>query len=259
MANRTTRELDWEDLNSQIEKAKGKERSYRDYAKAAGVHHNIFYRIKQKDYRPGFDILRKLADAADPNSGVTLRDFLKAAGFPEINFEGLEKGAKILGAAARIAKPQVEFHETVTECISKSLSEMHVSFEVNPDTAQVIGFDPLGRLILHDEPIRALWFRSWYAESESDYGGFGCPQEKAIDLLREPLILTPDEHRKYVIAVNSKEVFAELCTYAENNSYRGWLSVIHINCETNQILAETKLASFSGEKDDPDPLTLKNE
>ncbi len=258
MANRQTREPNWEDLNRCIGDAKGKDRSLRDYATAAGVHHNIFYRISKKEYRPGFDILRKLADAADPKSKVTLMDFLKAAGFPNINFEGLEKGAKLLGAAARIVKPQVDFHETAFESISKSLSEMHISFEVDPDKAQIIGFDPLGRLILHDEPICALWFRSWYAESENDYGGLGCSQDKAIDLLREPLILDPDPLRKYVIAVNSREVYDDFCIYAGKNSYRGWLSAILIDSEKKEILAETTLSSFSGRKDDLDPLTLTN-
>ena len=261
MANVKTKEPNLDELYDLLKKAKGEDRSFRTYAGAAGVKHSLFTRIKNKEFVPGFITLQKLtSEAASPRNGVTLDMLLNAAGAPAIDYTGLMKGIKLVSAAAQLVKPQVEFQEKVLDIISKALSEMGTSFTVDDiNKVQIIGLELGGRLILQDQPISTLWFRSWYADSEKDYGGLGSALDKAIDLLREPLILKPDPDRKYVIAVNSREVYDELCIYAGRNSYRGWLSAILIDCEKSQILEETTLASFSGRSDDFDPLTLTTE
>ncbi len=261
MANIKTKEPNLDELYDLLKKAKGDDRSFRAYAGAAGVKHSLFTRIKNKEFVPGFITLQKLtSETAAPRNGITLDMLLDAAGAPAIDYSGLMKGIKIVSAAIQLAKPQLEFQNTVLDIISKALSEKDINFTADDiNKVQIIGLELGGRLLLHNKPISALWFRTWYADSEKDYGGLGSPQDKAIDLLREPLILNPDPNRKYVIAVNSIEVFDALCIYAGRNSYRGWLSAILIDSENKHILAEATLASFSGQTDELDPLTLTAE
>ena len=78
--------VDYPRLRELLVKAKG-ERTYSQYADDAGVDHAVIYKIrKSDDYRPGLSVLQRLAsDSAMPEGGVTLTDFLAAAGYPTDN------------------------------------------------------------------------------------------------------------------------------------------------------------------------------
>lgn len=258
MANRKTKPADLDALFKLLEAAKGENRSFREYARAAGVQHSIFNRIKRKEFVPGLLTLQKLtSEEAAPQNGVTLSKLWQAAGAPEIDFDGISRSLTLVATAAHLATAQVDFRKIVLESIANVLNDMGVGFTVDDiDLEQIIGLDFGGRLLIHNEPISALWFQSWYASSEKDYGECYSPEDKAIALLREPVILDSDPLRKYVIAVNSQEVYEALRVYAGKTSYRGWLSTIMIDSERSLILSETIIASFTGRGDDPDPLAL---
>ena len=87
MGNKRTHEADYEKLANLIDKARG-ERSLRQYASDAGLNHNVLFRIRNGSYNPGLTVLQKLANA-DPQNGVTLEDFMHAAGF-SMDFEKLK-------------------------------------------------------------------------------------------------------------------------------------------------------------------------
>ena len=85
MANRKTKPADLDALFKLLEAAKGENRSFREYARAAGVQHSIFNRIKRKEFVPGLLTLQKLtSEEAAPQNGVTLSKLWQAAGAPEI-------------------------------------------------------------------------------------------------------------------------------------------------------------------------------
>ena len=258
MANRKTKPADLDALFKLLEAAKGENRSFREYARAAGVQHSLFNRIKRKEFVPGILTLQKLtSEEAAPQNGVTLNMLWQAAGAPEIDFDGISRSLTLVATAAHLATVQVDFRKIVLDSISSVLTEKGIDFTVDDIGAeQIIGLDFGGRLLLQNEPISALWVQAWYASSEKDYGEYYSPEDKAIALLREPVILDSDPLRKYVIAVNSHDVYEALRVYAGNTSYRGWLSAILIDSEKHLILSETTIASFTGRGDDPDPLTL---
>lgn len=72
---------DWDTLYDLLVLAKGEDRSFRKYAEDAGVQHNVFNRIKRKEFCPGFLMLGKiLSKEAAPRNGVGIRDFMNACG-----------------------------------------------------------------------------------------------------------------------------------------------------------------------------------
>ena len=76
--------VDHEKLGELLMKAAG-DRSLRQYAKDAGVTHTRLFEMKRPNCpRPGALVLIKLCEKkANPQNGVTLSDFLKAAGYGE--------------------------------------------------------------------------------------------------------------------------------------------------------------------------------
>ena len=87
MDNKEKKEaIDDEELNRRkkevadlIEKAKGKNRSYADYAKLTGVSTASFSRMKKGDYLPSPKTTRNLtSEAADPQGGVTYDEMMRA-------------------------------------------------------------------------------------------------------------------------------------------------------------------------------------
>ena len=79
--------VDYDKFYELILLAKGEDRSFRDYAKDAGVSHGIFTKIKRREFKPGIDtIISFVSKQASPRNGVTAVDFMEAAGIPKSVF-----------------------------------------------------------------------------------------------------------------------------------------------------------------------------
>ena len=255
MANQRVQEPDFNRLRALIEAAQGK--SLRNYAERAKVNPGLLARIKNGTYTPGFTTIERLARAADPDSGVTLDDFMEAAGYPTINYRGLANALTMFGEVAKLAERHKAFQEKAMATISSTLEAKGIESE--PEDWQkyyFIAFQPEECFIIRNRPICRLWFFFSEADSEEDYGGFGSPEDKAAALIRQPLPIRADPKRKIVIVVNNAAVFGALCGYAGNTSYRGWLSAILIDTESDRILDEKLIASYEEDKMS-DPLPIK--
>ena len=76
-------DVDYNKLYALILLAKGDKRSLRQYAKDAGVSHSIFTKIKREEFKPGVHtLLHFVSEKANPQNGVTIFDFMDAAGLP---------------------------------------------------------------------------------------------------------------------------------------------------------------------------------
>lgn len=71
--------MQYQELSDLIKKAQGK-RSAKKYAEEAGVDSSTLYRTLKGIHRPGIDVLQKLANHADPESGVTIEMLIAARG-----------------------------------------------------------------------------------------------------------------------------------------------------------------------------------
>lgn len=151
MANRKTKPADLDTLFKLLEAARGENRSFREYARAAGVQHSLFNRIKRREFVPGLLTLQKLTSKeANPQNGVTLSSLWQAAGAPEIDFEGITRSLSLAARTAQQATAQVNYRNTVLESISKVLNEMDIGFTVDDiEKDQIIGLDLGGRLLIH--------------------------------------------------------------------------------------------------------------
>ena len=71
--------MQYQELSDLVKKAQGK-RTAKKYAEEAGVDSSTLYRTLKGIHRPGIDVLQKLANHADPNSGVTIEMLVAARG-----------------------------------------------------------------------------------------------------------------------------------------------------------------------------------
>lgn len=254
MANKQTRNPKYAILSNLIDEGKGS-RSLRAYAKAAGVETSLLYRIKNGKYCPGYTVLEKLAAAAeDPKDGKFLTELLAAAGY-EINPEAMSKAFEVISAAAQIVQEHKAFQDAAMKIISAALARKNVSYDVG-DTQEhyYLTYQPDVWLKLHAHEFTQLWF-SFYAPDNSDENVNSRSIDKAADLIRQPLTVKPNQFRKIFIVVQNRAVFEELKHFAGFTAFRGWLSALLIDTDSNRIVGEKIIATFSGE-DDPDPLTL---
>ena len=254
MANRKTRNADFVTLNKLLAEGQGS-RSLRAYAKTAGVETSLLYRIKNGKYCPGYTVLEKLAGAAeDPKDGKFLTELLAAAGY-EINPEAINKAFEVISAAAHIAQERKTFQDAAMKIIATALARKKVSYDVG-DTQEhyYLTYQPDVWLKLHAHEFTQLWF-SFYAPGNSDENANSRSIDQAADLIRQPLTVKPNQFRKIFIVVQNRAVFKELQHFAGFTAFRGWLSAILIDTDSNRIVGEKTIATFSGE-DDLDPLTL---
>ena len=253
MATQRIHEPDFDRLRALIKAAQGK--SLRNYADRAKVNPGLLARIKNGTYTPGFTTIERLARAADPDSGVTLDDFMDAAGYPIINYAGIAKALTMFGEVAKLAEQHMVFQKKAMKAISPALSAKGIESE--PDdwhNYYYIAFQPEECFIIHNQPIAQLWFFFSEAENEEDFGGFSSPEDKAAALIRQPLPIKANPERKIAVVVNSKAVYAALCGYAGHTSYRGWLSAMLIDTDNETILDEKLIASYEEGKADPLPI-----
>ena len=79
-------ECNWDRMIELLELAKGSDRSFRQYAKDGGFQHNIFTRVKNHEFCPSFATISHLVSKeAAPRNGVTLVDFMDAAGLSSLD------------------------------------------------------------------------------------------------------------------------------------------------------------------------------
>ena len=254
MANRKTREADFKTLNELLEEGQSN-RSLRSYAKAADVEPSLLYRIKRKEYTPGYNVLEKLAAAAeDPQDGKFLLKLLKAAGY-EIDPAAMERVFQVVSATAQYVQKHQAFQDAAMKVISVALAHKNVSYDVG-DTQEhyYLTYQPDVWLKLHAHEFTQLWF-SFFAPDSHDENVNSRSIDQAADLIRQPLTVKPNQFRKIFIVVQNRAVFEELENFAGFTAFRGWLSALLIDTISNQIVGEKTIATFSGE-DDPDPLTL---
>lgn len=226
--------FDYEAVMKLLDMARG-ERSFRQYAIDAGVSSANIYRIRNKDYRPSPEMLRKLtSEKARPRDGVTFSMLMKAAGyqdycdeesFEESEFYGYEKQSEGL--------------------ILKALLDQNISYSksdvVNDDAIVSINKPDLF-LTIKNKRIKKWWME------------FKCLKEASVNksyydhlvptIFGRLMMIAPDKDRKISIVVNSKNFFGKLIRYKEQLPYKGELSIILLDLDNYCVEDEIYISNY---------------
>lgn len=251
MAYRKTHEPDRKRLGDLLDLAAGN-RKLREYARDAKIPHSRLFEIKREDGpNPSINTLMRLVSpAANPQNGVTLADFLDAAGY-DIDIEGIGKAISgFVSAVEPVIQEYQEFKRVVMKAVSSVLEARGISFE-DGDISQhhYFSYQPDMILNLHGQHVKSLWFN--FRQAANDNDPRNPPEVQAGELIGEPTVADADPTRKIVIVVTNTKVFKALSTHANRTSYRGNLSAILLDTQNEQILERVTLSTYDVGSADP--------
>jgi len=251
MAYRTTHTPDRKRLGDLLDLAAG-DRKLREYARDAGIPHARLFEIK-RDGGPNPSIntlMRLVSPEAKPQNGVTLADFLDAAGY-DIDIEGIGKAlSNTFKAITPVIQEYAGFKNVVMKVVSSALKAKGIGFE-DGDIGQhhYFSYQPDMILTLHDQPVKNLWFNFRQAANDSD--PHHPPEVQAGELIGEPTVADADPTRKIVIVVTNAEIFKALSAHKNRTSYRGNLSAILLDTQKEQLLEQVTLSTYDVGSADP--------
>lgn len=251
MAYRSTHEPDREKLGILLKQAAG-ERTLREYARDAGIPHSRLFEVKRENGpKPGINTLMRLVSpAAHPCNGVTLADFLDAAGY-DIDIEGIGKALSgFIGAVTPNIQEYHEIRRIVMKVVSSVLQNRGISFDFGDiNQHHYFSYQPDMILNIHDHPVRSLWFSFRHDANGEDPSH---PSEvQASEIIGQPTAVEPDPSRKIVIVVTDAGLFKALSVYKNHTSFRGNLSAILLDIQNERILERVTLSTYDLGSADP--------
>ena len=253
-----------------IEKAKGPDRSYMAYAKAAGISTAAFSRIKNGDYIPAPGTMKKLtSETAAPRGGVTYEDLMRAAGYDVSDVYNNDIYRKFLPLEhvessdstgitsddreivnTKMPEPYRLKHREADDptveyvaAIYTSLVENGVLFKkVQPD-ADVFKrrFRPDLAINIFDKPINV-----WMFEIIHWTGTISSARSTSFFMrLGNYLRLETRDDLKLSIVINDEKAFDGIKEYNHSLAFRGELSVILYNPEKRIFTDEVYLSNYN--------------
>ena len=228
------------------------ERTFREYARDAGIPHSRLFEIKRENGpKPGINTLMQLVSpAANPRNGVALADFLDAAGY-DIDIGGI---GRALSGFTSVVAPIIQEHQEIRRIVIKVVSSVLQTNRIDFDYGDInqhhyFSYQPDMILNLHDHHVRNLWF-----SFRHDANGNDCshpPEVQTGELIGQPTAVESDPSRKIVIVVTDAGIFKALSVYKNHTSFRGNLSAILLDIQNEQILERVTLSTYDLGSADP--------
>ncbi len=249
-----------------IEKAKGKNRSYADYAKLTGVSTASFSRMKKGDYLPSPKTIRNLtSEAADPQGGVTYDEMMRAAGYvteePDyaIELAGMgedkihivEKSNSLRDSRQsdrlKNYSKRLFFEKEVASKIYTMLVENGMMFR-KKDEEEVKelyggGNRPDLEIAIMDQKIKDWAFEFIWFPQERHYPGMHF----LFHAMGYALKMRFHEGMKLTYVINSKQTFQYFERFDHALSFRGELSILLYDSDENRFVDEVYLANYHEE------------
>ena len=244
-----------EGLSYLLDKARGPDRSYREYAKAAGVSATAITRMRKGDYTPKPDTIEKLTSkAADPRGGVTYTEMMKAAGYSVGESEDIAEAAGIESESAddsdesrslrqslkraEIREAWIQFDRAVTTQIYTSLADKGIVFKREEVMIRKMG--PEGLYIqLFEQPIKDWMFNYRYSFGK----GSGVNISRIEMMLGNAMLTVLDKDIKLSYVVNDSKLYQYLERYDHRLPIKGEVSVILFDQETKLLIDEFYLSN----------------
>lgn len=252
-------------IGSLVNKAKGDDRSLRDYARDSGVDVAIISKIINETYVPKKTEVYKLltSSSASPRGGVTYDQLVEAS--KQFHAKLIVGKAAALVALGPLAIPMVMPKNTKGEedavednviihslialsngLILKALGTKNIAYKIadKPDNTLNDTFDMY--LSLSEHEVNEYIFR--YAiiteEHQTSKNYIRISTRKRIE---ELTFLNPSSERKVSIVTNSQKAYDYMISFKDKLSYNGELSVILVDTKGAKLLKEEYISHYAGE------------
>ena len=227
-----------------LEKARG-DRSYREYAEAAGVSTSSLIRIARGDFIPSPAFIRKLtADQARPEGGVTFEEMMAAAGHQELSYvPDWMIGDKIVEIKPADSQQNRLQGYVIQQYENRFLGDLCVAllrkgYSIGKlDDRKAVDFS----VSVQQGRIKAWNFEAKYIDDCSAEHKFS---QRLIMMFGQLMLQAPDPEQKMTIVVNSEDFFTRLKGFVGRIPYRGDLSVILYDYEKGAFMEEKYLSHY---------------
>ena len=111
-------------------------------------------------------------------------------------------------------------------------------------------------LVFSENFINNWWFIYWAKDNKLDDSIIISAMDRASVLFSRMVTVASDKKRKVSIVVDDDELYDAVLKLANNNSYRGYATVILIDTDSIEIKKEDIVATYDDEDEDIDLLPL---
>ena len=256
------------ELINLIEKAKGTDRTYMAYARAAGISTAAFTRINNGDYTPTLATMKKLtSEAAAPRGGVTFEDLMRTAGYDvadgymnddisekfssndnsettnNVNSNNDTKDVEFSKSSVVYRSRRQEIEDLTEEYISmiyKALVEDGFLFKkIQPDMYRR-GFRADLIIEIVDNPIKTWMFE--IKHTPSGFGGMGL--SSIFMRLGYYLRLDVPDNMKLSLVIDDERTFNYFKEKVKSLAFRGEVSIILYSPEKRAFIDEVYLSNY---------------
>jgi hypothetical protein len=266
-------------LGDLVKKAKGEDRSLREYARDSGVDAAIISKMITGSYVPkNAKIYQSLTSVdAAPRGGVSFDKLIKASNTTKDFQAGLKAGLSVTGRIISsndrllsnaeltgttnlkeyiTAKKNASDIKLATEYINqiqgfvatsngllfKSLGEHNIRFTIKAREYNGLDNQYDTWLSIDNEQVSEYLLR--YAYFPSKYEEEQYVENTFKMLIGELVFLKPTPHRKVSVIVNSDTAFETIVKFRDLLSYNGELSIVLVDTKNTKLLKETYLSHF---------------
>lgn len=273
-------------LGELIRKAKGEDRSLREYARESGVDAATISKIINGTYIPKKTMIYKslTSERASPRGGVTYQQLLKAADSSKSYQAGLLAGMAATEAllsalggmsmattgisatlatlatiittskkknstdkAADIVNEIQRFAATSNGLLFAALAAKDISFRICKKKNNELVNQFDTYLELEDQDVKEYIFRYLYLNDEDQKIKF-IVENTPKRMIEELTFLEPSNRRKVSIVTNFIDSYEYMLSYKDNLSYNGELSIILMDVKGVELIKEDYISHYSGEK-----------
>lgn len=266
-------------LGNLVKRAKGEDRSLREYARDSGVDAAIISKMITGSYVPkSAKIYQSLTSVdAAPRGGVSFDKLIKASNAAKDFQAGLKAGLSATGRIlssnerllsgteltgdtnikeyiatkknASIIKETMEhinqiqsFVATSNGLLFKSLGEHNIPFTIEAREYEGLDNQYDTWLSIDNGQISEYLLRYVYFPSNSEEAQYVKNTIKKV--VGELIFLEPTSQRKVSIIVNSETAFESIAKFKDQLSYNGELSIVLVDTKNTKLIKETYLSHF---------------
>ena len=271
------------ELGNLVKKAKGDDRSLREYARDSGVDVSIISKIIKGTYVPKKTDVYKLltSQEAAPRGGVTYRQLVEAADSSNSYQAGIMAGMAFteaalttigalpiaalgVGTAALVsslvsAKKKggsskedemvneiQRFVATSNGLLFSALGAKGISFRIENKRNEILDNQFDTYLKLDKQEVSEYIFRYAYLTNEHQEISY-IVENLPRRMIEELILLKPSKERKVTIVTNAPEVFDQMLSFKDKLSYNGELSIILVDVKRVELHREEYISHYVGE------------
>ena len=146
----------------------------------------------------------------------------------------------------RFVQKQEQFKIAAMGIITSALAKKGIISQMGVPVEEQIGMaKPESSLKIIDQNISNWWFSFYAKDEELERFVHTLNDDRAEIMISKYSTAKPDPTRMVTIVVDQEKLFNELCSFKDNNSYRGNMSVVLLDLSGFKIVKEEIIAKYT--------------